>query len=491
MTGPLAGTMTSTVRRVAVFIGILFVALIVNLNVIQVGQANQYRNDNRNSRTIIEEYDHERGPILVVTNPVARSVATKDRLKYLRTYDGGPSYAPSTGFYSIVYGRTGIERAENDILTGKDARLFTRSVQDLLTGKEKRGGAVQLTINPAAQKAAYDGLTSKGLKGAVVALEPSTGRILAIASSPSFDPNALSAHDTNAVRAAYEKLNSDPNQPMLNRPLARTYAPGSVFKVVTTAAALSSGKYTPDTVIPAPASIPLPGTSITLSNLGNRPCKGGSVTLTEALEVSCNTAFAQVGMAVGDDALRAQAEKFGFGSTFQVPMTAATSVFPPNLNQAQTAQAAIGQFDVRTTALQMAMVAAAVANQGVVMSPYLVDQLLAPDLSVLERSQPKEFGRAVTPDIAKQITDMMVNVVDNGTGKPGQIPGVKVAGKTGTAQTSPGKPPNAWFISFADANDAKVAVAVVIEGGGDPGDEVTGGRLAAPVAKAVMEAVLR
>ncbi len=325
----------------------------------------------------------------------------------------------------------------------------------------------------------------------MVAIEPSTGRILALATSPSYDPNPLSSNDPAQNRAAWERLNADPLKPLLNRPLAETYPPGSVFKVVTTAAALSSGQYTTETEIPAPAVLDLPGTTADLPNYDRRACFGGQVTLEQALQISCNTAFANVGLNLGDDILREQAELFGFNHSFDVPMSSATSVFPADLNAPQTAQAAIGQFDVRATALQIAMVGAALANGGVVMNPYLVDEVLAPDLSVLSRGEPSEFGRAVSPEIAQEITDMLVNVVQNGTGAPAQIQGVLVAGKTGTAQTAQGRAPHAWFLSYAPADGPQVAVAVVVENGGNLGSEATGGRLAAPIAKAVMEAVLQ
>ncbi len=347
-----------------------------------------------------------------------------------------------------------------------------------------------LSIDPDAQAAAYEALTADGKQGAVAALDPTTGEILALASSPSFDPNVLASFDSTAVTQAYEALNADPAQPLLNRPLVSTEPPGSTFKVVDTAAALSSGAYTPDTELPGPATLQLPGTTATISNFGGRPCGNGIVTLTEALVTSCNTAFAQLGLDLGQDALREQAEKFGFNESFDVPMRSATSVFPSDLNEPQTAQAAIGQFDVRATALQMAMVAAGIANRGVVMSPYLVRERLAADLTVLESDAPEEFGRAVTAEVAQQVVDMMVAVVSRGTGRAAQIPGVAVGGKTGTAQTTPDRPPHAWFISFAPAEDPQVAVAVIIEDGGNLGDEATGGRVAAPVAKAVMQAVL-
>ncbi len=482
--------MTKTVRRMALIVGLLFLCLLIQANRVQVVDASSLNTKPGNTRSIIDSYGQQRGSILVGGTAIARSVDTGDpRLRYERRYSRGLQYAPATGFYSIVYGATGIERQENALLSGDDPRLLGTQLDSLISGGARQGASVRLTLDAKAQQAAWDGI--RLFNGAVVAIEPSTGRILALASSPSFDPNPLSSNDPGQNRQAWEQLTADPEEPLLNRPLAKTYPPGSVFKIVTTAAALSSGDFTTSSKIPAPAVIDVPGTTADIPNYDGRPCFGGTVTLEQALQISCNTAMAYVGLEVGDDELRRQAEAFGFNHSFEVPMTAATSVFPADLNQPQTAQAAIGQFDVRATALQIALVGAGIADGGIVMNPYLVDEVLAPDLSVLSSGQPSQFRRAVSPQIAQEITDMLVNVVANGTGTPAQIPGVEVAGKTGTAQTVEGRPPHAWFLAFAPAYDPQVAVAVVVENGGNLGSEATGGRLAAPIAKAVMEAVLR
>jgi penicillin-binding protein A len=482
--------MTRPLRRMSLLLGLLFLSLLIQAMRVQVVEAKHLQTDTNNIRPIIEQYGKERGAILVGGVAVAQSIDTGDaRLRYERRYPQGSTYAPATGFYSLVYGATGIERAEDPILSGTDTRLLGSQFSDLIQGQARKGGTVELTLNAAAQRAAYNGL--RKFRGAVVAIEPSTGRILALAQSPSFDPNLLSANNTLTNNQAWDRYTSDVNQPLLNRPLAKTYPPGSAFKIVTAAAALSSGKFTTKTEIPAPAVLDLPLTTATLPNYDGKPCFGGKATLEQALQISCNTAMANVGLTLGGDALLQQAQKFGFGTSFDVPMSAATSVFPSDINAPQTAQSAIGQFDVRATALQMAMVAAGVANHGIVMRPYLVDQIKGPDLTTLSQTQPQEFDQAITPQVASELTDMLVNVVDNGTGQPAQIPGVKVAGKTGTAETVPGKPPHAWFVSFAPADDPKVAVAVVVEDGGNLGSEATGGKLSAPIAKAVMEAILQ
>jgi peptidoglycan glycosyltransferase len=311
-----------------------------------------------------------------------------------------------------------------------------------------------------------------------------------MASTPTYDPNPLASHSLDEQQAAWDSLTTDPNRPMLNRAIAQTLPPGSVFKIVTSAAALESGRYTPETVVPGPAEYDLPQSTNTLPNQSGQPCgPGGETTLTNALRISCNTAFAYIGNDLGDDALREQAERFGYNSQPLPEMNAATSVFPDELDEPQTALAAIGQFDVRATPLEIAMTSAAVANRGVLMRPYLVEEILGPDLAVIDQTQPSELSQAVSAETARDLTAMMVDVVENGTGGNAAIPGVPVAGKTGTAQSASDRPPYAWFTSFAPADDPRVAVAVVIEEAGDNTD-ISGGRLAAPVARAVMEAVL-
>ncbi len=484
--------MNRPLRRVAAACGLLMVLLLLNLNFIQVIKAEDYRNDPKNARVLLEQYDRERGAILVASDPIAFSKATDDKLKYLRVYNDPKIYAFATGFYSHIYGSTGVERYENSILSGTDDRLFVRRVVDLLTRESVQGGTVKLTLDPAAQRAAYEGLD--GRRGAVVALEPATGRILAMVSTPSFDPNDLADHDSKDVTSAYERLTANDQMPLLNRALGQTYPPGSTFKLVTAAAALSSGRYTPTSEVPGPAKLDLPLTNVDLPNYFSGTCTPGSktTTMTKALQRSCNTTFGAIGLDLGDELVRTQAEAFGFGERFDIPTPAAASIFPSGINAPQTAQAAIGQFDVRATPLQMAMVVAGIANQGMVMKPYLVDEVRAPDLDVLARTDAEEFGRALRPQVAAALTSMMVSVVTDGTATNGSIPGISVAAKTGTAQVGEGRNPHAWFVAFAPANDPKIAIAVVLENGGSERQiEVGGNLLAGPIARAVMAAVLR
>jgi peptidoglycan glycosyltransferase len=481
--------MNPPLRRVAVALLVMFGALLANATWLQVVDAGSLRQKPGNSRVLLSEYEHQRGPIVAGSLTIARSVATKDRLKYLRVYPQGEEYAAITGYYSVTLGPSGIERTEDSILSGSDDRLFVRRLSDLVTGRTPRGGTVVLTVNPKAQDAAWNGM--QGKRGAVVALDPRTGAVLALVSTPSYDPADLSSHSTAAIGRAKERLENDKSRPLANRASGEIYPPGSTFKVVTAAAALSSGKYTPTTSIPAPHQLTLPQTNRKLRNFGNEVCAGsGKMSLRDALRISCNTAFAGLGLKLGPDALREQAERFGFGQTPLDLGVPAASVFPTELNPPQTAQAAIGQFDVAATPLQMAMVAAGVANDGVVMKPYLVKELQAPDLSVLERTQPKALSQAVDAPVAAQLTSMMVDVVRRGTATAARISGVTVAGKTGTAQHGDGQAPHAWFIAFAPAENPVVAVAVLVEDGGNAGSEATGGRVAAPIARSVIEAVL-
>lgn len=487
--------MNRPLRRVALACLVLFGLLLVNVNWVQVVKAEAYRDDPRNSRVLLRTYERERGAIAVLAEAgrreaIAESTRTEGPLTWLRQYPGGPAYAHVTGYYSLVYGRSGVERAEDRVLSGEDDRLFVRRLSDYVTGNAPKGGTVVLTLDPQAQAAAFKGL--QGKRGAIVALDPKTGAVLAMVSLPSYDPAKLSSFEPAQIREYYSQLNEAPDDPLLNRAISQTYPPGSTFKVVTAAAALESGKVTPQTRIPSPEELDLPQTTTNLRNFGGGSCKADTSTLAEALEISCNTAFGSLGLTLPEDALREQAEKFGFGDNdLRVPTSVADSRYPEDTNPPQAAQAAIGQFDVRVTPLQMAMVAAGVANGGQVMRPHLVKQVQSPDFSVLEVPEPERLSTAVSGDVAAELTRMMELVVATGSGRRAQIDGVRVAGKTGTAQHAKGRPPHAWFIGFAPADDPKVAVAVVVEDGGNLGDEATGGQLSAPIARDVMRALLR
>ncbi len=482
--------MNTPLRRLATVVIAMFVVLMGGATWVQFFQASALNNDNRNVRTLYREFDTDRGPIVVGGTAVASSTPVDDSFGYLRQYADGPMYAPATGFYSVIYGRSGIEKAMNTALNGTAGSLFYTRIQDLITGRQPKGASVELTLDPKVQQAAWDALGDQ--TGAVVAIDPSTGAILALVSKPSYDPNLLASHDTAAVRDAWAALNADASEPMLNRALNQTYPPGSTFKLVTSAAALESGM-TPDTPIAAPDVLPLPQSTAVLQNYGGEKCSStGAMTLSDALRISCNTAYGQLGLNLGSDALRAQADAFGYDQGLNVPLPVSTSVFPAQgeIDTPQTALSAIGQYDVRATPLQVAMVTASIANDGVRMAPYLVSSVRNQDLTVVDTTQPRSLGRSISASTAAELTAMMTQVVQSGTGTAAQIPGVAVAGKTGTAQTTTGQAPHAWFTAFAPADAPRVAVAVVVEHGGSLGNEATGGAIAAPIAKAVIEAAL-
>jgi penicillin-binding protein A len=475
------------IRRLATVVALMFLALMVSATSVQFFQAGALNTDGRNVRTVYREYGRDRGPIVVAGESVASSSPVEDVYGYQRSYSPGPLYAHATGYFSTAFNRlTGLEATENEVLNGTSSSLLLQRIQTLVTGQQPQGGAVELTLDPAAQQAAAEALGDR--EGAVVAIEPATGAILAMVSSPSFDPNSLATHNRDDAQAAWTALNEDPAEPLVNRAIAGDqYAPGSVFKVVTAAAALEAEHLTPDSPVPGPTELTLPQTSHVIQNPLQRACGDGSgeVPLIVAFRQSCNTTFAQLAMDMGEEELRAQAEAFGFDQPLEIPLKVTPSRFPAEPSPPELAMSGIGQSDVRVTPLQMAMVTAAIANDGVQMQPYLVARELSPDLEVVATTEPNELRESVSPETAAHLTEMMVEVVNNGTGTAAQIPGVQVAGKTGTAEISADVAPHAWFMGFAGADNPEVAVAVVVENAGD------GGTHAGPVAKAVMEAVLR
>lgn len=464
-------------------LALLLFLLLGNITWLQAFRADSYNADARNRRTQLARFAYPRGDILTFDGTsVARSVHTDDSLyAYRRTYPDGERYAPITGYVSL-FGSTGLERIESAVLSGDDPRV---RVNSLVRSGGIRGADVRLTVDSRAQRAAYDALRETGHRGAAVAINPATGAILALASYPSYDPNGYAVFDSAKLAAVDRRLREEPGQPLLNRATSETYPPGSTFKIVTTAAALLSGRYTQDTRVEAPRSLPLPGSSIRLPNAGGHACGDGRPPFVKAFQLSCNTAFAGIGLKLGADRLRDQAESFGFNdTTLSVPLPVAKSVFPDELDRPETAMAAIGQFDDRATPLLVAMFAAAVANHGVLMRPYLVEEVRLAD-RVIEQAEPSEYLRTLEAEVAREITAMMVTVTQpGGTGTAAAIPGVSVAAKTGTAENIPGAPSHAVFTGFAPAGAPEVAVGVVVEHAGSGGD------VAAPVARAILRSVL-
>ncbi|MFF2325383.1 MULTISPECIES: penicillin-binding transpeptidase domain-containing protein [unclassified Streptomyces] len=480
------------IRRAAALLLLLLVALLVNAARIQVFEADSLDANPANRRTTIGRYSQPRGNILVGGAPVTGSRDTGEQLAYERTYRNGPLYAPVTGYASQTYGTTLIENAEDGILSGTDSMLAAFPLWNEITRSRQPGGNVVTTIKDSMQRAAYDGLG--GRRGAVAAVEPSTGRILALVSTPSYDPGLLSGTGSS-VTDTWRRLNADRSQPMLNRAIRQTYPPGSTFKIVTAAAALDTGVVSaPDDATDTPSPYVLPGTTTTLPNEAEG-CENAS--LAEAIRVSCNTVMAELGVRVGLKGMVDAVRKFGFNDTgLKIPSGVAKSNFDTEMSDDQLALSSIGQFDTTATPLQMAMVAAAVANGGDLKYPYLVDRTTTKSGSTVHRSGSRTYHRAMDPLTAMRLRRMMVDVVEEGTGSNAAIDGVRVGGKTGTAQhgiDNSGRP-YAWFISWAQAPDAaqpSVAVAVVVEDAAANRADISGGGSAAPIARAVMEAALR
>lgn len=487
--------MNRPIRTLSVGCLILFVALMLNLTYVQFFKASWYNNRADNRRVTEEAYSQQRGDILVGKRAIATSKPSDDTFEWQRTYPGGKKYAPITGFMSFSYGQTGIERSQDSVLSGKDNKLFTNRLVDLVTNSEPAGGNVELTIDPKVQDAAYEGLTALGedVQAAAVAIEPNSGRILAMASTPTYNPDRVATNDQSAAQKSYNQLSKDDNEPLLNRSIQTALPPGSTFKLVTAAAAIENLGMDGDSMVYGGASLDLPGTDTDLPNLNGTSCGGEQITLTRALEVSCNTAFGSLGMELSDEEMQEQAEGFGFGQDYLDDIgPLAESQYPANDGKAEQARAAIGQQSVIATPLQMAMVSAGIANGGEVMKPYLVDRVTSSSLDVIDQGNPTPIDNqpAVSQDTAEILTQMMVSTVDNGTAEAAAIDGVSVAGKTGTAQTTPDKPPYAWFTSFAPAENPSIAVAVMVQKSGTERSEIAGGRLGGPIAKAMMEAAI-
>ncbi|KQX62369.1 MULTISPECIES: penicillin-binding protein 2 [unclassified Streptomyces] len=485
--------MNKPLRRIAIFCGLLVLTLLLRDNYLQYVKADSLASDTKNRRVNITRYSTPRGDIIVEGKAITGSVETSGDYKYKRTWSNGAMWAPVTGYSSQAFGANQLEKLEDGILSGNDDRLFFRNTLDMITGKEKEGGSVVTTLNAAAQKAAYKGLGDK--KGAVAAIEPSTGKILALVSTPSYDPSKFAGSsdtDQEAWNAVQKK--NDADDPMLNRALRETYPPGSTFKVVTAAAALENGEVSGvDEKTDTPDPFPLPQSTNKLTN-EHGTCE--NATLRYALMVSCNTVFAKMADNVGNEKMIEQAEKFGFNETeLDTPVRAAKSTYPED-NPPQNALDGIGQGSNAATPLQMAMVASAVANDGKLMKPYMVDQLKAPNLDTLETTEPQQLSQAVSSKTAQALQEMMETVVNDpqGTGGKAKIDNVVVGGKTGTAQhgLNNSEKPYAWFISYAKLSDgsAPVAVAVVVEDGAADRGDITGGGLAGPIARNVMKAVI-
>ena len=495
--------MERQIRQLGVALLVLFLIAFAQINYIQVVAADRIANDPANAkRQLIAEYQVERGSILAAdgTTVLAVSRPSAGDLRFQRRYPRGELYAHETGFYSFVFGRAELEQSFNDFLAGTAAEMVPQTLTDLILGRPKRGAAIVTTLVPKIQEAAEAAAAAEPGDVAIAAIDPATGDVLALVSEPSYDPNLLASQDPKVVRNAWDELNADPDKPLVSRASDELFPPGSTFKLVTASAALQNG-FGPDSTWPNPRELDLPLTDETLQNFGGSHCAGGAATITlaEALKISCNVTFGEIGLELGADKLAEQARLYGFTAEpgqdlvpFDIPWVSGVFPAPETFEQRTPAIAlsAIGQQDVAANPLQMALVAAAIANGGVEMQPRLVTEARDPSGRVIATFDPQVFSTPLTPANAAAMTQMMVGVVEGGTGTAAQIPGVTVAGKSGTAQHGEGANPHAWFVSFAPAEAPQIAVAVIVLDGGSLGSEATGGQVAAPIAKAVMEAAL-
>ncbi|SDK87014.1 peptidoglycan D,D-transpeptidase FtsI family protein [Streptomyces indicus] len=480
--------MNKTIRRISVFTLLLVLSLLVRATWVQFYDGRALADNKHNRRGTIDKYAYPLGGIIVGGEDITGSVRTKGGdLKYKRTYKDGSLYSAVTGYSSQVYGATQLEGIYQDVLDGTDTRL--KNPLDTVTNKRADPGDVVTTIDPAVQKAAYEALGDK--KGAAVAIDPKTGKILGMVSTPSYDPSKI-AGSTDGD--AWKQLSEDKDKPLVNRAIRQPLPPGSTFKLVVAAAALEDGLYeSVDVPTNSPSPYTLPGTRTTLPNdIPSAPCE--NATIRTGLRYSCNNVFAQMAADLGQDKVKAMAEKFGFNDKEQdVPVRASQSLYPSGMDKAQTALSGIGQFDVTATPLQMAMVSAAIANGGTLVDPHMVAQVQDSDGSVLESFEDAGSSRILSESVAGQLQSAMQTVADQ-VGANAKVPGATVGGKTGTAQHGVNNEgtPYAWFTSYAKGGDGKeVAVAVIIEDSGKARDQISGTGLAAPVAKAMMQAALK
>lgn len=477
--------MNGPIRKVGWGVVVLFLALLGNLVYLQVLEADDLANDPRNVRTLIADFSRPRGEITTADGQVvARSLPVDDQFDFRRVYPLGDLMAQVSGYISFTRGSAGAEAFYNDALTGRDLELQVRNLEDFVLGRDNTGNLV-LSIDAGIQQVARDALG--GRRGSVVVLDPDNGEVVAMYSNPTYDPNPLAGHDVEEVDFAFDLLENDAANPALPRTYREIYPPGSSFKIVTTAAALDEGIATPtEPVFPSLTALPLPLTNDTLSNFGNSACGGN---LTESFVRSCNTTFGQLGLDLGERFPPAMEQ---FGVYDQVPIDlrpgSAMSTGPePGSFRTEAplfAFAGIGQGEVATTPLQMALVAAAVANEGEVPEPHVGREIRDDEGQTIRRVRPGPWRRAMPAETAAEIRTMMVEVVARGTGTNGALPDVTVAGKTGTAENSQGPDPHAWFVGFAPAEAPRYAFAVIIENAGG------GGSVAAPVAATVLDALL-
>lgn len=477
----------------------MFFVLFAAVTTIQVVQADELRANPLNQRTTMNAFRVERGPILAQGTPITQSLPSDDEFLFQRDYPYGPVYAPATGFFSHYQGLTGVESAMNNELSGIGNTQFITRFMRIITGEKPQGSAVELTLNKAVQETAYEAM--QGYEGAVVAIDPRDGKILAMVSTPSFDPNALSSNDDLEIIENHRNLEQDPAKPLTNRAIAGDlYHPGSTYKLISAAAALESGKFKPDSEFENELAFSLPNSTAKIENFAQIKCgPDDKVTLETAIVLSCNVPIAEMATQMDENVIPNMAKAFGFEKDLNIPLPVTPSVAPIPMDKAEAAISSIGQLDVRATPLQMAMVSAGIANDGAVMKPQLINQVIAPNLTVEKSFEAELLNQAISAETAKQLTDMMVKGVNTAEGAAAmaKIDGVTVAGKTGTAENgldSQGEPLpyTIWFTGFAPAENPTVAIAVVIEDGGGAAHDFVGTSFEIPtyIGKQVMEAVL-
>ena len=479
--------MNEAIRRTWTVMAAMILVLALAASVIQVLAADQLKTHALNSRQMFLEFGAPRGPILVDGEPIAESVPSDDAYHYQRVYHDPELYAPLTGFYSLTYGTDGLEAAMNEQLSGTPTSQFVDRAMEIITGATPEGDQVELTIDPEVQRLAYDALPD-GVRASAVVTDPTTGEILAMVSKPGFDSNALSSHSATEAQSAMAAIDQIPGASAYrNRAAEQLVSPGSTFKLIDAVAMLESGDYTPDGTVDIPAAWTLPGTTTELPNYDGSPCNTvGRQTLTWALAQSCNTPFAMAAVELGQDRIREVAERFGFNDSFDYPLPVTGSVFPSDLDDAALAQSSIGQRDVQATALQMAMVAAGIANDGVVMEPQLIKAVRRSDLTTVQEFSPRERGRATTPEVAGQVSDMMVSAVEDGILGSVQSDTVRIAAKSGTAEVGDTGNVHSWITGFDASENPRAAVTIVVEDE-PPG---VGHQTIVSGMKAIMEAVV-
>lgn len=473
--------MNRSLRFAAAFAVLLILVLLVNLTWVQGFREEQYANNPLNQRGFYEMKSIPRGQIATGGMVLASSSQDANGF-YQRSYpsDDPAAFVPVTGYLSDQYGASGLEASYNQVLNGTDPALFTSQWMDTLTGKETAGANLELTLDPAMQQVAHQQLAGNAYEGAVVALRPSSGEVLALASSPGYDPNAIV--DPATAEQAWAQVTEDPQNPLINHATQDTLPPGSIFKIITTAAGLNNG-YSADSMLTGAPEITLPGTTTTLTNYGGQACAGGGeVTLETAFSLSCNTAFVQMSVDVGADALRSTAEAFGIGEEPDLGLPTSPGGLGDVSDDAALGQSAIGQRDVTMSALQAAIMAATVANDGRRMEPYVVDKITGADLEELRSADPHEVTQAISPEVAAQLEELMLASERNTAGGRAGI-----ASKTGTAEHGvENTPPHTWYVAYLPDQD--VAVAVVVKNGGGLGTGATGGQVASPIGRAVLDA---